>query len=258
MPNKLMTQLTLVTHYGKKSSSLTSLITMLQNKLSSSLGAAFIPYEMEQVHGTIIGLEGILTDSGIINEWFKKNLKREENIDIDGLLKYIQSDRIDEITVQIGGWQPHKDYEFESKDQHPYLRSFSFRGEIAVAMGWPIVNDKYCESLYELRKSFEEVKFFHKHNKDEYRDNDFFFVLGRVSKERVTPMLLQQAASEIRLILSGIEETVRINKDTLSIVAYVDTQLPLATSEAFSLNEKILTTRIVEDLYKQSITFRCR
>lgn len=256
MPKKLITQLTIVTHYGKKSTALTNMILMLQNKLAKSLGAAFIPYEMEQVHGTIIGLEGILTDKGIVNEW---NLKSNENIDIDGLLGFVRSDRLGEISVQIGGWQPYEDYEFDSKNQHPYLRSFSFRGEIAVAMGWPIGKDnKYSKSLYNLRKQFEDFNFFHKHNKDGYQDNDFFFVLGRISKKQINSMLFQQTATEIRLILSGIKESVRINKDTISIIAYVDTQLPVATSEAFSLNDTSLTTQLIEYLYEQSITYRSR
>lgn len=253
-----MTQLTIVTHYGNKPPFLANLIFMLQTQLADSLGAAFIPYEMEQVHGTIIGLEVIVTDKGLVNKWFKENLKRDENVDIAGLLEFVRSDRIGEISVRIGGWKPHKDYGFESKNQHPYLRSFSFRGAIAVTMGWPVEKAKYCESLYNLRKRFEEFKFFHKHNKDGYKDNDFFFVLGCISKKQVNPTLLQQTATEMRLILSGIERTVSISKDTLSIVAYIDTQLPVTTSEAFSINDKALTTQLVERLYKQNIIFRSR
>lgn len=246
-----MTQLTIVTHYGAKPPSLANLIAVLQKKLATSLGSAFIPHEMEQVHGTIIGLEGVLSDKGIINQCFKKSLKKDESIDFSGLLENVLSDRLDEIEIQIGGWQPLKDYGFKSKNQHPYHRSFSFQGELAVVMGWPIESGKYSESLYNLRKSFEEVNVCHKYNKEGYKDNDFYFVIGGIPKANVNPVLLRQTATEIRHLLSEINEIVRIGKETLSIVAYVDTQLPIATSEVFSLNDSELTPQLMESLYNK-------
>ena len=257
MPTELKTQLTIVSHYGHKPEALIDLIVMLQNKLSLSLGSAFRPYEMEQVHGTIIGLEGTFTNRGILSKWFKDTLEIEKYIEPSVLLDFLRSGRLGEVELKIGGWQSHEEYGFRSRDQHPFLRSFSIQGEITVAMGWPFHNGKYSDGLYMMRKSFEEVNILHKWHKGNYRDNDFFFVLGRIDKRRVNPFQLQQIATEIRVILAGIDERVQINKDTVSIVAYVDTQLPLTTSEAFSLNDPDLTPELISQLYQQSLTMRC-
>jgi len=254
MPNDLRIHLTLVTHYGKKPHNIENLIMMLQGKLSESLGFAFKPYDMEQVHGTIIGLEGIITDKGIVNQWFHELKKENRIVDLSRLLQYLRADKLRDIEIKIGGWQLHEDYNFESRSKHPFARSFSIQGEIVVAMGWPFQDNEYSERLYELRKSFEEFNILHKWNKDGYKDNDFFFVLGRVSKKYINPLVLQRTSSEIRTILSGIDERVKIGKDTMSVVAYIDPQLPTTTSNAFSMEESELTPETLERLYKQSIT----
>jgi len=257
MPEKMEMQLTIVSHYGKKSVELINLISMLQDKLSECLGFAFKPYDMEQAHGTIIGLEGIFTAKGILNKWFKENTNEDRYMETERLLGFIKSDGIKEIKIKIGGYHFHKDYGFKSREQHPFLRSFSIQGKIAVAMGWPIENDKYVKTLYQLRKDFEQVGVLHKWHKERYEDNDFFFVLGRVDKEYVNPLVLERTASEMRLILAGIDERITIGKDTMSIVAYIDPQLPITISGAFSFNDESLTSKLINHLYQQSITMRC-
>lgn len=246
-------QLTIVSHYGKKSVELINSISILQNKLSECLGFAFKPYEMEQVHGTIIGLEGVLTAKGILNKWFKENRNEDKYIEPEHLLRFIKSDAIKEIKLKIGGYHFHKDYGFKSREQHPFLRSFSLQGEIAVAMGWPMENDKYVKTLYQLRKNFEQVGILHKWHKEEYEDNDFFFVLGRINRKYANPVVLERTASQLRLILAEIDECITIGKDTMSIVAYIDPQLPITTSRAFSFDDKFLTSKLINQLY-QNIT----
>ena len=257
MPEKMEMKLTIVSHYGKKSVELINLISMLQDKLSECLGFAFKPYDMEQVHGTIIGLEGVFSVKGIVNKWFKENRDEERYMKSECLLEFIKSDVIKEIGIKIGGYHFHKDYGFTSREQHPFMRSFSIQGKIAVTMGWPIEADKYVKTLYQLRKNFEQVEVLHKWHKDGYEDNDFFFVLGRIDREYINPLILERMASEIRLILAGIEETVTIGKNTMSIVAYIDPQLPTTTSGVFRFNDESLTPQLINHLYQQSITMRC-
>lgn len=258
MPDTLKPQLTVVTHYGEKNNKLTKLLIMLQNKLSEKLGFAFRPYEIEQVHGTIIGLEGIVISDGVLSRWFRENLGEDRFIDPDRLLEFVRSDEISDIEIKIGGWKRDEEYGFESRNQHPFIRSFSFRGDIAVAMGWPYAGDTYTEEMYDLRKSFEKVNILHKWHKDGYRDNDFFFVLGRIAREHISPAILQSVSEEIRQILSIMDARVRIGKDTLSIAAYIDAQLPVTTTEAFALNDSNLTPELLLKIYRQSISYRFR
>jgi hypothetical protein len=257
MPDKLQTQLTLVTHYGDKPDSFANLIIMLQDKLSESFGSAFGPYDLEQVHATIIGFEGLVSDRGIESQWFFENSGSHRIIDPKQLLEFLRSDEIKDIEFKIGGWLSHNNgYGFTSRGQHPFIRSFSIQGEIAVAMGWPLIEDQYSEELYQLRKSFESVNVLHKWHKDGYKDNDLFFVLGRVSKDHLNPFVIKKATAEIRVILSGVDERVIVGRDTMSIVAYVDPQLPIKTSESFDLNDPNLTPQLIKQLYKQRIAFR--
>jgi len=253
MSDELPVQLSLVSHYGKKSDSVSDLIVMLQDRLSGTLGFAFKPYGIEQVHGTIIGLEGVPSDKGIINRWYLDNQQEERIVDTEKLIRFIQSDKIEDIEIKIGGWEPHAHYDFYSNSQHPYMRSFSIQGEIAVAMGWPFDSGQYSERLYKMRKRFEEINVLHKWNKHDYRDNDFFFVIGRVLKKYADPLVFQQLANEIRILLSGVDERIIIGKDTISLVAYVDARLPLDTTRSFDLRDPMLTSALIDRLYEQGI-----
>jgi hypothetical protein len=51
------TQLTLVSLYGDKSKNFSAVITQWQQLDAQALGSAFTPYDIRQIHATIIGLE---------------------------------------------------------------------------------------------------------------------------------------------------------------------------------------------------------
>lgn len=65
----------LVAFYRNKPPQLTALIDELQTYLdrTSLLKGKFQSYPLEQIHGTIIGCEGIKTKQGIISKWFLEN-----------------------------------------------------------------------------------------------------------------------------------------------------------------------------------------
>jgi hypothetical protein len=248
-------ELTIVSHYGGKSDNLTSLIKMIQDKLSENLLSSFRPYEISQVHGTIIGLEVTETTNGFVSKWYLENKKKEKPIDFERLIAFLKDD-IRNIVIKIGGYQLHKEYGFQSRNQHPYNRVFSFQGEIAVAMGWPIINiedDTYTDSLYQLRKDFEKINFCHKWHKDEYKDNDFFFVLGRIEPTGINSSLLQRTSAELRNILSGIDERIVVGQESLSVIAYLDEQLPLMTSRQHKIIDNHFTKDFFEKLYRQGL-----
>ena len=57
----------LVACYGEKPPALKDLVAGMQAELGRFLGAAFVPYGMEQVHATIVGLEGMRVGDMIVN-----------------------------------------------------------------------------------------------------------------------------------------------------------------------------------------------
>ena len=85
----------LVAFYGDKPIELVNLITRLQTHLAnhSLLGKKFTPYQIEQVHGTIIGCEGYKTDLGIITRWFKERRQITKYINISGFTRPSSTDR---------------------------------------------------------------------------------------------------------------------------------------------------------------------
>ena len=63
-------QLTLVSHYGPKPPTLARLIIELQQLLAQQLGTSFVPYALEQVHATVVGLEGLRVGGKVRGENF--------------------------------------------------------------------------------------------------------------------------------------------------------------------------------------------
>src|SRR5881394_3532147 len=125
-------QLTLVSHYGPKPAALGEKIRLLQSMLTEQLGSGFKPYALEQVHGTIIGLEGARVGMHIRNENFRRYRGTERLIDFHGLLHFLRTWTEPDWNVRLGGFDPVRDHGFTSAGQHPFVRSFSVRGEIAV------------------------------------------------------------------------------------------------------------------------------
>jgi hypothetical protein len=63
---------TLVSYYGEKPSAIAKLIDGVIDALHGELGNAFRAYSQNQVHGTIIGLEGSRLGNRIINKSGRK------------------------------------------------------------------------------------------------------------------------------------------------------------------------------------------
>lgn len=244
-------QATLVSHYGIKAKPFSGIIQHCQNMLSELLPDAFRPYELEQVHGTIVGLEGYRKGQGIINAHFKALRQEERNIRWLELLNFLRSERFPDFKVRIGGFRHERDYGFLSQHSHPYLRSFSIRNNIAVAMGWPIDGSGFPDILDQLRRRFNEFNVLHRwHRTPDEIDNDLYFVLGRVDSSQLNHSSIVAVEHRMRLFLSEQSEMIiPINNSVLSIVRYLDTQLPRQTSCSLSISDSSLDESMLMTLY---------
>lgn len=243
-------QVTLVSHYGPKSGKVLELVRVCQRTLSEALGAAFDPYELEQVHGTIIGLEGTRAGGNIKNRNSEKLALADCDVDPDTLLQFLRTN-LALLNIRVGGFRPEVNWGFTSQGRHPYSRSFSIQQEIAVAMGWPVEAGTFPLTLDTLRRSFNSLNVVHKwHKQPADVDNDFFFVLGRVERSSISETQVRAVEEEIRVLLASLKDTIfPVDRDTLSIVGYVDAQLPTATSLAFAINDPELDATRLLDLY---------
>lgn len=235
-------QLTLVSHYGEKATDCAQLIRNLQQFLAGSLGGSFRPYSVEQVHGTIVGLEGVRGGDRIRNENFRRYRHEERLVDLEGLLGFLRSSAAPDFTIQIGSFDAARDYGFISQGRHPFVRSFSVQGETAVAMGWPFENGEFPPLLDQLRRRLQQFGVLHKwHQREEDVDNDFFFVLGHVAGS-ATPEQRTMAEQHLREQMARMTPLLLpVTLHTLSFVAYTDRQLPPDTSRVFKVSDATTT-----------------
>jgi hypothetical protein len=243
-------QLTLVSHYGKKPPECARRIAALQQSLAEAIGVGFRPYDVEQVHGTIVGLEGVRLSGQIQNENFRRLRNEERLVDFDGLLGFLRSPTAPGFSVQIGGFKPDLDYGFTSQGRNPFVRTFSIQGDTAVAMGWPRFGGEFPPCLDQLRRDLQRFGILHKwHRSASDVDNDFFFVLGRFSgplPEERRAMVEQH----VRELLARHEPfLLPVNRDTLSFVAYADRELPLASSRSLAISDTGVTPESLAQIY---------
>ena len=227
-------QTTLVAFYGTKPESFSRLIRLCQERISQSLRHGFIPYQVEQVHATLVGLEGCRIGDTIVNKNFLDHRGERRLMNFSALLELLRSKQFPHIQLRIGGYKAGENLGFDSRGKHPYERSFAIRGETAVAMGWPVNRSRPLDCL---RRSFTEVNVLHKEHRTETDvDDDFYFVLGRVDKRVATDEGIKEVHDELRQMLANIKPVeLLLTPESLSIVAYLDTQLPLNTSRVFDL-----------------------
>jgi hypothetical protein len=239
---------TLVAWYGKKPREFATLISKCQQKIGNCFGSAFHRYDPKQVHATIIGLEGCRLGDGIKNKNFEDYGVESRVMNPATLIEFLRSSRLEPIQVKIGGYGRTQEFGFTSRDLHPFDRSFAIRGEIAVAMGWPVLRSMPLEKL---RRSFTEVNVLHKeHRKETDVDDDFYFVLGHVTRNETSSDKIDQVQQELRMFLADVEPvSVTISRDSLTIAAYLDTQLPLDSTRRFRVTDPDLNGPTLLGLY---------
>ncbi len=247
----LQVNVSLVAHYGPKRGAFLHLVEDMQAVLTASLGSRFEPYELGQVHGTIIGLEGEYRDGEVIGANFRALRGERRLLEVDKLIRLIAGSNALPMRVQVGGFVPAESYPFTSRGEHPAKRSFRIGGSLAVGMGWPVEGLGYPPLLYQLRRRLQRAGALHKyHGSLDATDNDFYFVLGRVTGESSDPAPILQAEADIRRMLTGCRPAViGIGAADLSFVAYTDPALPPGGCRALSFADCLEQPRLLADLY---------
>ena len=239
-----MSNVSLVAFYGDKPSELQDLILQLQQLLIDRelVGDKFIPYQLEQVHATIIGCEGTKTERGIVNRWF--DLRRQETryINLAGLTNYLQNEIILPPTIRFGGFDRATEYNFRSRNEHLYFRSFQLQPTetetIPILIGWSWENRQVTLGIDNLRRSFQQFDLLHKyHATNEAIDNDFYLRLGTIARP-LKEMEIQAIASQIRNFLASQPPLyLPLAKQNLSFARYQDLSLTPATTEIIPISD---------------------
>ncbi|MBE9167925.1 hypothetical protein IQ238_10475 [Pleurocapsales cyanobacterium LEGE 06147] len=245
----------LVAFYGDKPFRLAASIAQLQTYLSEStiLRHKFTSYQLGQVHGTIVGCEGLKTERGVMSKWFWEGRKKIRYIDLSGFLNYLlDSDHLP-MNIRFGGYDPSIDYNYLSRDRHPYQRSFQLQpsGEqtlLAVLIGWPCWEDFISLDLDYLRRDAQKFNLLHKyHILSEQVDNDFYMRLG-VIEGKLSPEAIATLEKEIGEMLRAKSFfDVTIKPENLAFARYQELSLPLETTTILPLIQA--TSGKLEALY---------
>ena len=230
--------LTLVALYGPKPRALANWVSAIQTELIKQLGDAFTPYALDQIHATFVGLEGYRTEAGFLNSNLLDTEGVSHPMDLKGLFHFLLKTPILPLNIRIGGFRRSETYPFTSRGQHPYTRSFTLGRSEAVVIGWPVNKDNHPMPLDHLRRCCIGYNVLHKyHQTVSDIDNDLFLVLGRFSRDSISPDEYAAAQNYIRELLSLYQPLdFSIGVEALSIVAYTDRSLPIPSSYSFPLD----------------------
>jgi len=253
--NRYCEQCTLVALYGPKTEPLATVLRACQRIVKVELGDDFEPYDLAQIHGTVVGFEQLPNSNWNWN--FAKLRGRLEAIDIDGYLAHLRSSSKFPLSIQIGGFLRHE-IPFVSRGQVPYERTFSIQGLKVVLIGWPTLRQlergaskasgrqlearqlsgdvdarltEYPTYLADIRRLAENFGILHQyHGSPAELDNDFYLRLG-VLRMAIEPNRTRMVEERLRHTLASWPPTlISVELSSLHVIAYEDEQLPSASS----------------------------
>lgn len=235
------TRATLVAYYGDKSAELSDYFSRLQGLVASKI-EGFEPYALSQVHATLVGLEGyVARHSFIVNANFLEARGQVRIVRAARLLDTLRASLRQPLMIRLGGFTEAAAYPFTSRQQHPYVRSFSLQDRRVVAMGWPRANHTFPRTLARLRRELEPAGVLHKYHRAPAAgpaagdDNDLYFVLGQLTAAR--ELALQPLLTEGRRFMAEHPLDIVLGSEDLRLVTYSDPSLRRASSRAYRLEE---------------------
>lgn len=258
-----MKQMTLISLYGSKPKKLQEPLKVLCDKIqSSNLKSFFKPYNLDQIHGTIIGMEKLPGSNDFYNANIWREFKNKRKMDFDPLIDVLYTHL--PITIRIGGFD--SSYKgFMSLDRKPYERSFQIQWSTrkVTLIGWPHEDEEFrSKNLWLLRKDIEE-KCNIRHKYAKLKDNDFFMVLGELtgfnslSEQELRKLRTQSAVLEenIRQYLSYTPIDIQITSKDVFIALYENEALPLESTKIYGVEKHGANNSFIKTLYKLTEEF---
>ena len=169
-----------VAFYGPKTGRLRELLAGVQALIAEHVGGDFRPYTLDQVHATLIALNGVRAGGTIVNEYLLEHAGERREMDLPRVMDILARRFATPLRVRIGGFRPGQAVPFTSRGQHLAERSFSVQGEAFVLVGWP--TDSLTGAgrpVDELRREMNAAGVLHRyHAKPDDVDNDLHLVVG--------------------------------------------------------------------------------
>jgi hypothetical protein len=202
---------TVVAFYGPKPEKLGTLIATAQHALSKTLGTAFRPRPVDDVHATIIGLEDAPEAADEVAAFVGATLRAAP------------------LDLQFGGF-PKAETALLSRGLTLHERSVVLGGRPAVVIGWPVEHGRPTARLGELRRDCARFGVVHKYHRGTTAlDPDAYLVVGDL-EPAIDLEVLAEAERAVRAAVLDRPTHVRLTASDVSLVRYVDPALPRASS----------------------------
>ena len=233
-----------VAFYGPKTGRLRELLTGVQAQIAEHVGRDFRPYTLDQVHATLIALNGVRAGGTIVNEYLLEHAGERREMDLPRVMDILARRFATPLRVRIGGFRPGQPVPFTSRGQHVAERSFSVQGQAFVLVGWPAESLAGAgRPLDDLRREMNAAGVLHRyHARPGDVDNDLHLVVGHqagapaAALARATAAVRDKLAADpadLAIALSDVT-IVAADSHTLAPPVYVS-GIPAAAADVLAL-----------------------
>ncbi len=211
-----------VAFYGPKTGRLRELLAGVQALIAEQVGGDFRPYTLEQVHATLIALNGVREGGTIVNEYLLEHAGERREMDLPRVMDILARRLAAPLRVRIGGFRPGQAVPFTSRGQHLAERAFSVQGQAFVLVGWPADSLAGVEGsgrpLDDLRREMNAAGVLHRyHARPKDVDNDLHLVVGHHAGAPASA--LARATAAVRDKLAADPADLAIGLPDVKIVA---------------------------------------
>jgi hypothetical protein len=210
-----------VAWYGTKAGAVGDLLAGVQGLIARHVGECFRPYSLEQVHATLIALNGVRDPAtgAIVNEYFLEHTRVAAQMDLPRVMRILASGFAEPLAVRFGGWRADQPVPFRSQGLGLHERGFSVQGRAFVLAGWAAAavagNGR---PLDRLRRDMNAAGVLHKyHRRDTDVDDDLYLVVGH--HDGASAGALERAAAAVRERLATDPVDLAIGLADVSVVA---------------------------------------
>jgi hypothetical protein len=208
-----------VAFYGPKTGRLREFLTGVQALIAEHVGGDFRPYTLEQVHATLIALNGVREGGTVVNEYMLEHTGERREMDLPRVMDILARRFATPLRVRIGGFRPEQAVPFTSRGQHLAERTFSVQGEAFVLVGWPA--DSLAGAgmpVDALRREMNAAGVLHRyHARPADVDNDLHLVVGHHAGAPAGA--LARATAAVRDKLAAAPADLAIGLSDVTIVA---------------------------------------
>jgi hypothetical protein len=199
-----------VAFYGPKTGPLRELLAGVQALTEEHIGGDFRPYSLEQVHATLIALDGVRDPEtgAVVNDYLLAHTGVRREMDLPRVMDILA--RATPLRVRIGGFRPDLQTPFTSRGQHLAERTFCVQDKAFVLMGWPTVSLAGADMpLDELRREMNTANVLHKyHARATDVDNDLHLVMGHHTGAPADALARATAAVREKLAAAPVDLTI--------------------------------------------------